>query len=135
MSRMIIKYHHLLSYHLSPEGHFSFDFRKMRKVSVIFEQRGYMPAMQTTKTKTCRWQDKDYFTFKQSLERRSRRKFDFLCGKTNIITQKIYSPMIKSDVFTCRFLGHSTFPVTPRCHLRHCGSHDYYVPTKNGAKF
>lgn len=131
---MTVTYHHLLSYHLSPEGHFSFDFRKMREVSVIFEQRGHMPAMQTTETKTCRW-NKDYFTFKQSLDRRSRWKLDFLCGKANIITQKIYSPVIKSGTLVCRFFGHSTFPVTPRCHLRHCGSHDYYLSTKNGAKF
>lgn len=37
--------HHLLSYHLGPEGHFSLDFREMREVPVIFEERGYMPPM------------------------------------------------------------------------------------------
>jgi len=31
----------------------------MREVSVIFEQRRYMPPMETTETKTCRWR-KDY---------------------------------------------------------------------------
>lgn len=72
---MTIKYRHL-SYHFSPEGHFSLDLRKMREVSIIFEQRGYMPPMQTTETKTCRW-NKDYFTFKQSRDRRSRRKLEF----------------------------------------------------------
>ena len=54
MSCMMIKYYHQLSYHLSSERHFSFDLRKMREVSIIFEQRGYMPPMETTNTKTCR---------------------------------------------------------------------------------
>lgn len=123
---MAKKYHHL-SYHLSPEGHFSFDFRKMREVSIIFEQRGYMPPMQTTETKTCRWNKKIILLLNNSSIANHAASSNFLSGKANIITQKIYSPMIKSSVLVCRFFGHSTFPVTLRCHLRHCGSHDHHA--------
>jgi len=91
------------------------------EVPVIFEERGYVPAMQITETESyCR--GKGYFSIKRiidpparaSTERKARTLY---AREANVITQNAYGQVIESGVLVCRFLDRLAPPVTPRRHF------------------